>query len=112
MDGALHREWITGLGRLNAYERIAHLLCELFVRLQEVGLTRDHSYELPITQTELSDAFGLSTVHVNRTLQDLRGEGLITWQGKTVVINDWARLQQVAQFNPDYLHTDQNIERD
>jgi CRP-like cAMP-binding protein len=80
--------------------------------LQTVGLTRDHSFDLPITQAELADAFGLSSVHVNRTLQELRGEGLITSQGKTLVINDWERLRQVAQFNPDYLHMDQKIERD
>jgi CRP-like cAMP-binding protein len=102
---------MTGLGRLDARERVAHVLCELFLRLQAVGLTRDHSYELPITQIELSDAFGLSTVHMNRTLQDLRGERLITSEGKTVVINDWERLQQVAQFDPEYLHGDQKVER-
>ncbi len=112
VDGAVHREWMTGLGRLDARERVAHVLCELFLRLQSVGLTRDHSFELPITQTELSNAFGLSTVHVNRTLQDLRGEGLITSEDKTVVISDWDRLQQVAQFDPEYLHADQTIERD
>jgi CRP-like cAMP-binding protein len=112
VDGAIHREWMTGLGRLDARERVAHLLCEMFLRLQAVGLTRDHSYDLPITQAELADAFGLSPVHVNRTFQDLRGQGLITSQGKTLVINDWERLQQVAQFNPDYLHADQKIERD
>jgi len=60
--------------------------------LEPVERTQDHSYELPITQTELANAFGLSTVHMNRTLQDLRGEELITWQGKTLVINDWERL--------------------
>ena len=112
VDGAVHREWMTGLGRLSAPERIAHLFCELFLRLQAVGLTRDHSFDLPITQAELADAFGLSPVHVNRSLQELRGDGLITSQGKTLVINDWERLQQVAQFNPDYLHMDQRIERD
>ncbi len=112
VDGAVHREWMTGLGRLDARERVAHLLCEMFLRLRSVGLTRDHSFELPITQTELGDAFGISTVHVNRTLQDLRGEGLITSEGKTVVINDWERLQQVAQFDPEYLHADQKVERD
>ena len=99
-------------GLLSAPERIAHLFCELFLRLQAVGLTRDHSFDLPITQAELADAFGLSSVHVNRSLQELRGDGLITSQGKTLVIKDWERLQQVAQFNPDYLHMDQKIERD
>jgi CRP-like cAMP-binding protein len=75
VDGAVHREWMTGLGRLSAPERIAHLFCELFLRLQAVGLTQDHSFDLPITQAELADAFGLSSVHVNRTLQELRGMG-------------------------------------
>src|SRR3712207_954152 len=112
VDGAVHREWMTGLGRLDARERVAHFFCELFLRLESVGRTQDHSYELPITQSELADAFGLSTVHMNRTLQDLRGEELISWQGKTLVIHDWERLQQVAQFDPVYLHADQQIERD
>jgi CRP-like cAMP-binding protein len=112
VDGAVHREWMTGLGRLNARERVAHFFCELFLRLESVGRTQDHSYALPITQSELADAFGLSTVHMNRVLQDLRGEELISWQGKTLVIHDWKRLQQFAQFDPDYLHTDQQIERD
>ena len=112
VDGAVHREWMTGLGRLDARERVAHFFCELFLRLESVGRTQDHSYELPITQTELADAFGLSAVHMNRVLQDLRGEELISWQSKTLVIHDWERLQQVAQFDPVYLHADQQIERD
>jgi CRP-like cAMP-binding protein len=112
VDGAVHREWMTGLGRLEARDRLAHALCELYVRLEAVGLTGDHSYELPMTQTELGDAFGLSTVHVNRVMQELRGEGLITSKGRTLVINDWKCLQRVAQFDPEYLHIGQQIERD
>ncbi|MFC5081750.1 Crp/Fnr family transcriptional regulator [Microvirga arabica] len=73
---------------------------------------KDDSYELPITQGELGDAFGMSTVHVNRVLQDLRADGLITTRGKTVIINDWERLQQEAQYSPDYLHIGQKLERD
>ena len=112
VDGAVHREWMTGLGRLSARERLAHLLCELFVRLETMGLTRDHSYDFPITQAELGDAFGLSTVHTNRVLQELRGDGLITLEGKTLTILDWDRLRGEAQFNPEYLHIGQKLERD
>ena len=65
---------------------------------------RDHSYELPITQAELGDAVGLSTVHVNRVLQDLRRDGLITWEGSTVTVLDWGRLTELAMFEPIYLH--------
>ena len=70
---ALSREWMLGLGRREAYGRMAHLLCELYVRLKAVGLANGHGYEMPLTQAELGDALGLSTVHVNRTLQDLKG---------------------------------------
>ncbi len=93
----------TGLSGATLVRRIAR---------DEPPLPQKRTYGLPITQTELADAFGLSTVHVNRTLQDLRDDGLITLQGKTLVINDWERLQQVAQFDPEYLHADQRIERD
>lgn len=112
VDGAVHREWMTTLGRMEARERIAHFLCEMRLRLQSMGMTKDDNYELPITQADLGDAFGMSNVHANRVLQDLRADGLITSRGKTLVINDWERLQQVAQFQCDYLHLEQQIERD
>src|SRR5262245_31165838 len=68
LDAAIYRQWLTNVGRLSAYARIAHLLCEVRTRLQAVGLTTDISCELPVTQTDIGDAMGLSTVHVNRTL--------------------------------------------
>jgi CRP-like cAMP-binding protein len=104
IDAAVFREWMVGLGRRDAYERIAHLLCELFVRLKAVGLTSGHAYKLPLTQAELGDALGLSTVHVNRTLQQLRGDGLIQTQGGMVLVQDWERLKQAGQFDETYLH--------
>ena len=76
----------------------------MFTRLRAVGLTQDHSCSLPLTQTELGDACGLSTVHVNRCLQELRGEGLIEFQHSHLTILDWARLKEAAQFDPAYLH--------
>jgi CRP-like cAMP-binding protein len=104
IDAAMFREWMIGLGRRSAYQRMAHLLCELQMRLHAVGLAREHGYDLPITQTELGDALGLSTVHVNRVLQDLRAEGLIILRGGSLNIPNWEALQDAAEFDPIYLH--------
>lgn len=104
IDAAAFREWMLGLGRREAYARIAHLLCELFVRLEAVGLARAGAFDLPITQAELGDALGLSTVHVNRTLQELRRDGLIATRGATVAVRDWDRLKAAGEFDPAYLH--------
>jgi CRP-like cAMP-binding protein len=103
VEAAIRRQWIVAMGRRSALEHAAHLLCELFVRLRAVGLVTDDSFQLPLTQAALGDSLGLSTVHVNRVLQDLRKEGLITWRGETLVIEDWPRLQQVAEFDPTFL---------
>jgi CRP-like cAMP-binding protein len=104
IDSAVFRQWMIGLGRRTAYGRIAHLLCELLVRLRAVELVEDHAVNLPVTQAELGDALGLSTVHVNRVLQDLRGENLITLHGGSLKVLDWEGLQQRGEFDPTYLH--------
>jgi len=104
VDAAIFREWMVGLGRRSAYARIAHLLCEMGQRLQVIGLAQNGSYDLPVTQTELADALGLTTVHVNRTLQQLRHEGLITVRGGTVTLSDPEGLKQAGEFDPGYLH--------
>jgi CRP-like cAMP-binding protein len=104
IDAAVFREWILNLGRREAYGRMAHLLCELYVRLKAVGLTNGNGYAFPLTQAEFGDALGLSTVHVNRTLQDLRGEGLITLRNGSVTVLDWDRLKEAGEFDPTYLH--------
>ena len=107
VDAAMFRLWMVGLGRKSAHERIAHLLCELLVRFKAVGLAKDdQTCEFPITQAELGDALGLTTVHTNRVVQDLRADGLIILRGSSLHINDWERLQQRAKFNPTYLHLD------
>jgi CRP-like cAMP-binding protein len=103
VDAAVHRHWIVSLGRRPALEQAAHLLCELFLRLKVVGLTEGYGFKLPLTQAEVGDTLGLSTVHVNRVVQELRKEGLITWRADTLVIEDWPRLQQLAQFDPTFL---------
>jgi CRP-like cAMP-binding protein len=105
VDAAMFRLWMVGLGRKSAHERIAHLFCELLMRFKAVGIAKDAlTCEFPMTQTELGDALGLSTVHVNRVVQDLRADGLIILRGSSLHINDWERLQQRAKFNPTYLH--------
>lgn len=104
IDAAMHRRWLMAAGRLNAVGRVAHLICEMHVRLDVVGHVTDRTFRLPLSQTELSDAMGLSVVHINRTLQQLRKQGLISWQGETVRILDWPALQEVAEFDPAYLN--------
>lgn len=104
VDAATQREWTLSLGQRSALERMAHLLCELFLRLQGVGLTNGASCDLPVTQAEFADAMGLSPVHVNRTLQELRGAGLVTLKGKVLTIPDLAALQRAGLFNANYLH--------
>lgn len=104
LDAATHREWMVGLGRRNAYERIAHLFCELYYRMRMAGLLRDHGFELPLNQSELGDICGLSSVHVNRSLQALRQDGLIKSEKGWLFIPDIARLSAAAGFDPAYLH--------
>jgi len=104
VDEAVLREWLVNIGQRPANQRLAHLLCELLVRLQTVGGASDNSYSLPITQEEMGDALGLSIVHVNRTLQAMRRAGLITLKNTLLVIKDVERLKAFADFDPAYLH--------
>jgi CRP-like cAMP-binding protein len=106
IDAAIFREWMVGIGRRDAYGRIAHLLCELMTKLTAVGLADGVTCEMPITQAEFADALGLSTVHVNRVLQALRGNGLITLKGSTLTVLDWDGLTRAGEFDPMYLHLD------
>jgi len=103
---AVQREWTHNLGARPAYERLAHLLVELFLRMRSVGLTYGDSCDFPLTQYDLAEASGLTPVHVNRTLQALRADGLVELERKRLVIPDLQRLIEVAMFNPNYLHLD------
>ncbi|WP_095202038.1 Crp/Fnr family transcriptional regulator [Mesorhizobium carmichaelinearum] len=103
VDGAIHREWIVAMGRRSKISHLAHLVCELFVRLQVVKHTTDMSFHLPLSQAELADVLGLSIVHMNRVIGALRQSGVVTWSNYTVTILDWHRLQEVAEFDPTYL---------
>lgn len=106
VDEAILREWLTGMGRRPADRRIAHLLCEILTRLQAVGLADRDTFELPVTQVELADTVGLSSVHVNRTIQDLRDRGLLTWSGSHLSILKVNALKSLAGFDSNYLHLD------
>lgn len=103
---AVQREWTLNVGQRSAFERVAHLLTEMFLRLECVGLTQGNSCDFPLTQTDLADATGLTAVHVNRTLQELRRAGLIVLQNRTLVIPDRDALKRAAMFNSNYLHLD------
>jgi len=97
------RQWTMNLSR-SAIERIGHLFCEVFSRLEAVGLTRGNACDLPVTQIELAEATGLTSVHVNRTLQEMRAAGLVILKEKVLEIPDMARLRHAALFTPNYLH--------
>lgn len=101
---SVQREWTLNIGQRTAWERLAHLLVELFLRLQCVGLTRDNSCDFPLTQLDLADATGLTAVHINRTLQELRRTGMIELHGKVLTILDMQALKNAAMFNENYLH--------
>lgn len=105
IDASITRTWLRCVGRLSAHGRIAHILCELYARLSVVGLAKE-PIRLPMTQQELADATGLSAVRVNQILRELREDGLITVQRREMTVNDWPKLQHVAEFNPLYLHLD------
>ena len=104
LDAAIQRERTLSLGARDALSRTAHLLCELFIRLEIGDLTIGRSYEFPLTQLELSECLGLTAVHVNRMLQELRRRNLIRLENRRLEILDWDGLNAVAEFDPAYLY--------
>ncbi|TXM95056.1 helix-turn-helix domain-containing protein [Methylobacterium sp. WL116] len=104
VDEATLREWLVNVGCRSALERVAHLFCELQVRMQAVSLTDGDSYDMPVTQAGLADTTGLSNVHLNRTLQELRRTGLIKLRQRRMTILDLPRLRTLAEFKANYLH--------
>ena len=104
VNAAIQREWTMSLGQRTAAERMSHLLCEIFLRLRLAGLTREENCDFPLTQSDLADATGLSKVHVNRTLQELRSAELIVLKGKSLTIPNLERLMNEGLFNANYLH--------
>ncbi len=104
LDASVHREWELSLGRRSALERMAHLFCELHVRMGLVGMVEHDAYDLSLTQAELAECLGLTSVHVNRTLMQLREDGLVEFRGGRVTIQNLADLRRAASFDPAYLY--------
>ena len=104
LDAAIHREWTVCMARRSALARVAHLLCELHVRIEVAGRINGNSFESPLTQNELADCLGLTSVHVNRTLQELRRRNLLELERREVTLLDIPALQDVAEFDASYLY--------
>ncbi|MEE8626273.1 MULTISPECIES: Crp/Fnr family transcriptional regulator [Methylobacterium] len=104
VDEAVLREWLVNVGGRPANLRIAHLICELLLRLEAVGRVTGNSFSFPFTQIDIADTMGLSNVHVHRTLRDLRSLGLIALKRRTLTILDVPRLKALCGYNPNYLH--------
>ena len=109
IDSSIFREWVVNVGRRDSRARVAHIWCEFSLRLEAAGLAKDHVYELPMTQEQLADAVGLTSVHVNRVLRQLRDDGLIDRDRRTIRIVDWKRMREVGDFNERYLHHDAEV---
>lgn len=111
VDEAILREWLANIGQRDAFSRIGHHLCELWHRMMSVGLVNDRDqFDLPLTQEELGDSLGLTSVHVNRTIKRLREDGLIALKQKRLTVLDPKRLTKVTGFEPDYLHLSERAE--
>jgi CRP-like cAMP-binding protein len=103
MQAAIFQEWVVNLGRRDAFARLAHIVCELTVRLRSVGLARDLSFSMPWTQMDVADACGISNVHANRVIQELRRLELVEWDSRRLKIRNWSALVRLADFSDDYL---------
>ena len=111
-DSAVLREWIVNHGSRDSRERIAHLMCEMLIRYRIIGQAADDSFPFPLTQEELADATGMTPVHTNRMIRDLRSEGLIELKGKILKVLDPQKLLKVARYNSAYLHLTRTEQRD
>ena len=107
VDAAITRELVLSLGQRSAISRMAHLFCEICCRLEAAGQVSEKGYDFPLTQRELSECLGLTVVHVNRTLQELRRRGLVELENRQLTIRDRAGLEALAEFDPAYLYLDQ-----
>jgi CRP-like cAMP-binding protein len=104
IDASVFREWVVNVGRRNAKTRIAHLLCELALRLDSARVADGSMFDFPLTQEQIADATGLTAVHTNRTLQALRKDGLISLAANRLTIRNWKGLADVGDFTERYLH--------
>lgn len=112
VDKSIMGEWLLNVTRRSAVVRLAHLLCELYVRASIIGRVERHTMYFPLTQIVMSEALGLSAVHLNRSIQSLRQQGLVSLEGRKLTIRHWSRLTEFAEFNDDYLHLDRKLVTD
>ena len=103
IDAAVHRQWLVAAASLRSSAHLAHLLCEIYTRLNAVGAATNHRFTLPLLQRELADILGYSPIHINRAVRDLRDRGFLRWNGNEVEILNWAGLSRLARFDPTYL---------
>lgn len=103
VDASILAKWISALGRRSAKARMAHLICEMGIRMEQAGLGTRNCYRLPATQAQLADVLGMTTVHLNRTFQTLRRESLLFMEGPVVRVPDFDRLRAIAEFDAGYL---------
>jgi CRP-like cAMP-binding protein len=103
VDGGTHRRWSFCLGSYQAHQHLAHLICELYLRLQQIGRVDDHSFHLPLSQATVGECLAITPVHANRAVQKLRARGEISWERDLITIKDWDGLVQSAEFDPTYL---------
>ncbi|MDP3255358.1 MAG: Crp/Fnr family transcriptional regulator [Bosea sp. (in: a-proteobacteria)] len=104
VDGSIQRAWIAALGRSDALARLSHVLCEIYLRMRMVGQASGDRFEFGLSQAQLADCLGMSPVHINRSMRELRARGLVDWESHEVVIHDWAELVRTAQFDGTYLN--------
>jgi CRP-like cAMP-binding protein len=104
IENAMLGRWTLCLGRMPARTRLAHFLCELAARLAGTCDRKAFTFEQPLKQEQIADMLGLTNVHLNRTLQQLRCDGLVELRGKALTIPDFAALARVGEFEPSYLH--------
>jgi CRP-like cAMP-binding protein len=107
VDSSIYREWVVNVGRRSARARIAHVLCEVYLRSEAAGFASDGKFELPLTQEQLGDVTGLTPVHVNRTLKSLVEDGIVHRDRRFISFSDWRTVAAIGDFNPTYLHLDQ-----
>lgn len=104
IDGGTHRRWAFALGSLQGHQHLAHLICELYLRMEQIGQTENGAFHIPLTQAVIGECLALSAVHTNRVVQMLRGENVIRWERDLITILDWERLVEIGEFDPTYLH--------
>jgi CRP-like cAMP-binding protein len=108
LDAAIHRRWLVAMGRMSALGHMAHFVCEMYLRLEAVGMASGNRMNFPIKQSELADILGLSAVHANRILQELRKLHVLRWDGNDVEIMNWNSLTALGEFDDAYLFQDRH----